>query len=123
MKCDFCGFDPKKAVEPTDLAIWWEAYRAALGGFCARIGYQAPIDEYSVDFANRALADYKAKAAELAGKKYVEDAVASERERCAGICEAHARTMQSAADTYPGGTSACFVEEALECARRIRGEK
>ena len=51
------------------------------------------------------------------------DPVAAERLRCAQICADHAASMKAAADKYPGGTSACFVEEALELERRMRQQR
>lgn len=49
--------------------------------------------------------------------------VEAERARCAAICDAHAAELQATADKYPAGTAACFVEEARELGRRMRGEK
>jgi len=46
-----------------------------------------------------------------------------ERARCAKICESRAAMLQATADKYPAGTAACFVEEARELGRKIRGEK
>ena len=54
--------------------------------------------------------------------KVVDDIIAAERLRCAQICADHAATMRAAADKYPAGMAACFVEEALELERRIRGQ-
>ena len=53
----------KKAEQERDLAIWWEAYRAALSGYLAnQIGY----DHKDAGLcANQALSDYRAKREEL----------------------------------------------------------
>ena len=53
----------KKAEQEHDLAIWWEAYRAALSGYLANpIGY----DHKDAGLcANQALSDYRAKREEL----------------------------------------------------------
>jgi len=53
--------DPdKEGAKGRDLAIWWEAYRAAI----PPVTHQDTI----IDIANDALAAYKAKAAELRSK-------------------------------------------------------
>ena len=60
----------KKAEQEHDLAIWWEAYRAALGGYdVARILSSFEDAKHSATspklIADHALSDYRAKREEL----------------------------------------------------------
>lgn len=52
----------------------------------------------------------------------VGEATEDEQERCIRVCEFRINELRATADKYPAGTAVCFVAEAQEILRRIKGE-